>query len=305
MSDEKVNKSFIYQAFLDFIGATEDSTAAKSLYILLKLALFFFAIIMFILLLISERTALGQTGDFFGGMLNPIFGFLTFMGLLVTIILQRESLKLSKDELKHTREELKKSAEALDGQLKTLEKQRIENTFFSLLEQHNKMLADLNMQKKPPQLDANAALNGTLNETVDIKFIHISVFGKTDLKKSSLKEAKNIIQTTTIAPMIKHYFISLYQILNFIASSHNNEEKFYSNIIRAYIDVRTLQLIAVNAYSEDDSFKHYKELIERYAFLEHMPFKINGQISPILKEVSEYYKEAAFDKSIYLKELRK
>lgn len=47
----------------------------------------------------------GVIGDFFGGMLNPILAFASFMALLYTIRIQSEELKL-------TREEFKKSVEA-------------------------------------------------------------------------------------------------------------------------------------------------------------------------------------------------
>jgi hypothetical protein len=35
---------------------------------------------------------MGEWGDFFGGVLNPLLTFLTFMGLLITIILQQQEL---------------------------------------------------------------------------------------------------------------------------------------------------------------------------------------------------------------------
>lgn len=54
---------------------------------------------------------LGQLGDFLGGTLNPIFGFLTVCLLLWSIFIQRKELSL-------TRDELKKSANALNNQLK-------------------------------------------------------------------------------------------------------------------------------------------------------------------------------------------
>lgn len=44
----------------------------------------------------------GQMGDFFGGMLNPILAFASFIALLFTI-------KLQSDEMKDTRKELQKS----------------------------------------------------------------------------------------------------------------------------------------------------------------------------------------------------
>ena len=46
---------------------------------------------------------IGALGDFFGGTLNPILTFLTFVGLLITIVLQQA-------ELSEARKEFKKSA---------------------------------------------------------------------------------------------------------------------------------------------------------------------------------------------------
>lgn len=54
----------------------------------------------------------GQFGDFLGGTLNPIFGFLTVVLLLLTTTIQNKQLRLSKIELELTRHELQKSAEA-------------------------------------------------------------------------------------------------------------------------------------------------------------------------------------------------
>jgi hypothetical protein len=50
----------------------------------------------------------GQMGDFFGGMLNPILAFASFIALLYTIRIQSEELRL-------TREEFQKSVAAQNG----------------------------------------------------------------------------------------------------------------------------------------------------------------------------------------------
>lgn len=52
---------------------------------------------------------MGQTGDFFGGMLNPLLTFLTFLALLYTLVLQRT-------ELQESRVQFKRSADALSEQ---------------------------------------------------------------------------------------------------------------------------------------------------------------------------------------------
>ena len=88
----------------------------------------------------SERGALGQFGDYFGGALNPIFGFASFLALLVTITYQSKELKLSRTELELTRVELANSAKALASQNKAIEIQSFEQTFFSWLSTYRELL---------------------------------------------------------------------------------------------------------------------------------------------------------------------
>ena len=73
--------------------------------------------------LISIRAEWGQIGDFFGGVLNPLFGFTSLFALLVTIAYQARSLRVSSEELKLSRDELSKSSSALTSQNKAIELQ--------------------------------------------------------------------------------------------------------------------------------------------------------------------------------------
>jgi hypothetical protein len=95
----------------------------------------------------------GQMGDFFGGLLNPILAFASFMALLYTIQIQSKQLAVSAKELEATRIELtasreaqEKSSKALDGQLENLKIQQFESTFFSLIGQVR--LASMQPDKK-------------------------------------------------------------------------------------------------------------------------------------------------------------
>ncbi len=69
--------------------------------------------------------SLGTFGDFLGGVLNPILTFLTFLGLIVTIVIQQTELRLARSEFAN-------SALALKDQSDTLRIQRFESTFFNL-----------------------------------------------------------------------------------------------------------------------------------------------------------------------------
>lgn len=86
------------------------------------------------------RAEWGQLGDYFGGTLNPIFGFLSFIGLLLTLIIQVKSLEKSSEELELSREELAKSSTALASQNKAIELQSFEQTFFSWLATYQSLL---------------------------------------------------------------------------------------------------------------------------------------------------------------------
>lgn len=88
---------------------------------------------------------MGPFGDFFAGVVNPIFTFLTFFGLVVTIVLQRVELGATLTELKLTRQEMQKSnevfkaqADATDMQVDLVKKQKMESIFFKLLERFDR-----------------------------------------------------------------------------------------------------------------------------------------------------------------------
>lgn len=72
---------------------------------------------------------IGPLGDFFGGILNPLLSFCTFMALLMTIILQQKELSLTRKELNETQKATRDSAEALKEQSNSIKIQNFENTF--------------------------------------------------------------------------------------------------------------------------------------------------------------------------------
>ena len=85
----------------------------------------------------SRAEALGLSGDFLGGVLNPILSFFSLLALLFTLRLQRR-------ELTATMEELKKSTVAAESNVRLFTEQiaaqrldAFENTFFSLLKLFN------------------------------------------------------------------------------------------------------------------------------------------------------------------------
>ncbi len=87
----------------------------------------------------ADAAPWGQFGDFFGGTLNPIFGFLSVMALLAALVIQGRELRISSQELKN-------SALALDKQNKAIAHQSFEQTFFSWLQSYRAMLSVVETQ---------------------------------------------------------------------------------------------------------------------------------------------------------------
>ncbi len=105
----------------------------------------------------EARAAWGQLGDFVGGVVNPVLGFLTLTALAVTVAFQRQQLQNSRDELKESRAELARTSAAA---CRTAEVQRIVAlcTFRELLwEQEERLKGQLRDQGHTVEMTRAAA----------------------------------------------------------------------------------------------------------------------------------------------------
>lgn len=250
-----------YKVFLGFVGLSNDNTS-RNLFRLFQIAAYS-VVAVFITNLFSffdTTRSFGAFGDYFGGMLNPVLTFLTFMGLLITIVLQQKELRL-------TRSEIKTSSKALSEQAITQEKQRFENTFFSLFEQHNQIMNLICTPRKDKWSDGDSDLKQVYNQCTNEKIV-------------TLQDAKAKLQSKN--ELVGHFYRTMYQLLKLIATKHpgsqiglecpeallksvpvSNEEKFYSNLVRSVLSYEVTQLLAINCYSDNDSFFKFKQLIIR------------------------------------------
>ncbi|MDB0034771.1 putative phage abortive infection protein [bacterium] len=238
-----------------------------------------------------DSSVWGTFGDFFGGVLNPLIASIAFYWITVSVWTQKTEL-----------EETKK---ALVDQSVTQEKMRFEDTFFSLLEQHNKILEQLNVTEIINNRVSKSYVEKMTRAIIDSSLPVIDA-------KSKLHEEFN--------SSCGHYFRVLYQLLKLIAVNYkdnlispkfscdeiNNSpitdgEKFYSNIVRSFISFDMAKLLAVNCVceSQDDTYYRYRLLIERYNFLEHMP--IDNQI---MEGATENYDESVFGESEFFAEYK-
>ncbi|CAK2509081.1 MULTISPECIES: putative phage abortive infection protein [Vibrio] len=218
----------------------------------------------------TDSSVWGSFGDFIGGILNPMIALLAFYWLTQSVLIQ-------KTELAATQRILKETENAQKEQAKTQEKKRFEDTFHSLLSQMNSVFDSLNeevvVQNRP--------------QKSKIGQLHRNII-KNGVGLSPVERAGNMRRDIEC----NHYFRILYHLLKFIMLNNNyggepldfedaitrdvsKTEKFYTNIVRSFINQKVTQLLAVNCVtiSANDDFYKFKLLVERYALLEHLSFE--------------------------------
>ena len=202
-----------------------------------------------------------EIGDMFGAV-NALFTGLAFAGILITIYIQREDLKLTRRELEGQKAQLK-------AQNDTLRRQSFENTFFQLLGLHNDIVNAVTFydidKKEYKGRQCFEMLYTTLRyEYEDFK------------KKSEGKEDREIV---TIAyesffdnyqSDIGHYFRNLYHIFKYI---HRHDiqiyKKRYTNIVRAQLSTCELALLFYNGLSKY-GIERFKPIIEKYQLFDNL-----------------------------------
>lgn len=144
----------------------------------------------------NDQEIWGQFGDFIGGTLNPIFGFLTLIALLLTLVVQSK-------ELHHSKVELRRTADAALRQSEHRERESRRTDLYRLIEK----LADrINRNYNENRLDGGNSVHGVV---ADKDLIHPRMSGsdfyikyneqgsKTQLTvvwiKSDLERLKNYI----------------------------------------------------------------------------------------------------------------
>ncbi|HEH6380632.1 hypothetical protein ACSEON_26890 [Pseudomonas aeruginosa] len=113
----------------------------------------------------------GQLGDYFGGIMNPILGFITVYILIATIGIQSKQLKASQEELVLTREELKRAAEAATRQASHFEREAKLNEYLVLID---KLVVRINKNFNENRLDRERSLHGFVSshlDTVDSSYV--------------------------------------------------------------------------------------------------------------------------------------
>lgn len=217
------DKSRMRQIFDGIVRSETADDAANALYKLFVVAGVAIAIV-FVANVVGWffTDKLGQWGDFFGGTLNPILTSLTFMGLIITIVLQQR-------ELAQSREELARSATALENQIKSIDRQNFEATFFQMLALHNSIVGSMDLQFQSRTIaqgrDCFKRFFDDLAKNYSKQKVNLSV-------DQATKEAWDEIWTARQQDL-GHYFRYLYNIIRFVDESASEENNTASSVLES------------------------------------------------------------------------
>jgi hypothetical protein len=247
---------------------------------------------------VSDIGSGGAIGDFFGGILNPLFAIIGLFALLETIKIQSkelktssEALKQSSEELELTREQATLSAAALQEQSDSIKLQNFENTFFNMLNLHNEIIRSINIDTNIKLLysDKNRVVNVKGNGILLFNNI-VNILNNNYMSNIHNKEVGYESIIYKIGDDIGHYFRNMYQILKFIDSKKNIEQKHYSNILRAQLSNSELSMLFFNCGS-DKGIDRFLPLVAKFEFFEHLSKTGDFPFPLIDKYIKEGYRE--------------
>lgn len=277
----------------------------------------------------SKRDELGQFGDYFGGALNPVFGFASFVALLITIIYQAKELSASTKELKN-------SATALAAQNKAIELQSFEQTFFSWLNTYRELLSSLNKSKQSGEIlkgrealyylyntnlnsrwiyssmcgPHNTELRLEFNNSYDYVFYQLSDYKKIEISAEDKQDlvSNNIHQIWCRLYRKEEYqldslFRTAYKLISWIDSLpterlDDKQKWLYISIFRSQLSWVEMVFFYYNGLT--GTGKKFKLLIEKYALFDNLTFDSDIGIKVMNKyfDVENNYSKTAFNSDL-------
>lgn len=246
----------------------------------------------------GDTASWGQLGDYLGGVLNPVFGFLSVFALLVALVLQtrelklsRESLALSREELKLTREEQAKAAEALALQNKAIQQQSFEQTFFSMLKLLEEVLQGTTYGMNNRVLTGRQALSEHLDNSMgdmsERQRYPSSSSGQMSYPEFVLSRLQELYRWEKHGQLVR-YLRTLQNILELLQHSHIKPSDIYPKTLRSLLSRNELRLIYFVSF--ENEWAPLKQLVERFGLLRH--FAGNDTGAP--EDYFSFFERSAF-----------
>jgi hypothetical protein len=258
---------------------------------------------------IDCSTERGTFGDMFGAV-NALFSGLAFAGLIVTLLYQKEELKLQREELKETRNELNAQKLEFQEQNKTMKRQRFENTFFNMLSLQQEIVTNLSYEYYvnpnicPPNVPAEQFYYTSTKGLLHGREVFEGMYKRAIIDYNGRRYADGLynilknfghlaysnIKATT---RFDHCFRHLYRIYKYVDTSDliTKEERYdYACIIRSQLSDYELVMLFYNCLTTNGREK-FKPLIEKYAIFNNLREELLANAAH-----KELYAETAYDR---------
>ncbi len=195
----------------------------------------------------------GQFGDYFGGVLNPIFSFLGLVAILVTLRLQ----------ISQTRQSLKDTIR----QNKRADLMQFQATFFQLIALHNNIMTDAAVP---------SGLGTTLRGRDAYRLLQARIESIRRRNVSKNDEGLKVYELVYLKneDLLAHYFRNMYHIIKFIDMNDLADRQYYADLLRAQLSSSEAVLLFYNGISRWGQ-KKAKPLIEKYGLLKTLPTNVN------------------------------
>ena len=203
---------------------------------------------------------LGQMGDFFGGMLNPLVSAVTLYVAIRVWQLQKVELQATKN--------------ALDEQAKTAEQQRQEQRFFDLLNVYQRTVDSIYHATDVSRLQQNTrtllSATGKFGVSLwlsDASCLRLYATGDTIIDTQS---AKRDWISRDSPGSFDHYFRVVFRILSEAEALLGDQHIRYIELFHAQLSRSELIILAYNLWLDDEG-KKMIPLAEKYGLLKHLP----------------------------------
>jgi len=201
----------------------------------------------------------GQTGDFFGGVLNPFF---TLLGLyFVGITIRQNQQALRQNDI-----ELRKSSKALQSQITTAKKQQFEASFFQLLSMFNGAVKE--------HLVFNEKIQG--NECPKMLYAYLLEKLQDNGGVSDINGINRVYAEfhEICLYRLTGYIGTLYSIIKFVDDCDelsDENKKFYTNLVRCQLSKYELSLLLyICLLTSDYGQGKFLPLVKKYDLLKYL-----------------------------------
>jgi len=179
-------------------------------------------------LLASDSDGWGQLGDFVGGILNPVFGFLSFMALIVTLLIQSK--------------ELAASTKAIQRQGENLKVQSFEAGLFSMINIHHENVKGILLAPKGGnKFEGRATFNEFVRRLKEAYSLTRKLIASSDEIEIHIAAYKSFFRTNE--EFIGYYLRFIGQLLVYVDARHLEEKEHYWSIIKSQLSDDEVLLI--------------------------------------------------------------